>query len=48
MCLFPDAIPATEAVIRDMWSNMRPVTPAAFPGGSEHPENTAVAVWHCR
>ncbi|EEM6847501.1 type-F conjugative transfer system pilin assembly thiol-disulfide isomerase TrbB [Salmonella enterica subsp. enterica serovar Montevideo] len=27
---FPDAIPATEAVIRDMWSNMRPVTPAAF------------------
>ncbi|HFZ6126644.1 TPA: type-F conjugative transfer system pilin assembly thiol-disulfide isomerase TrbB [Escherichia coli] len=27
---FPDAIPATEAVIRDMWSNIRPVTPAAF------------------
>ncbi|EAB9751884.1 type-F conjugative transfer system pilin assembly thiol-disulfide isomerase TrbB [Salmonella enterica subsp. salamae] len=27
---FPDAIPSTEAVIRDMWSNMRPVTPAAF------------------
>ncbi|HBA2781223.1 TPA: type-F conjugative transfer system pilin assembly thiol-disulfide isomerase TrbB, partial [Escherichia coli] len=27
---FPDAIPATEAVIRDMWNNMRPVTPAAF------------------
>lgn len=27
---FPDAIPATEAVIRDMWSTIRPVTPAAF------------------
>ena len=24
------SFPATEAVIRDMWSNMRPVTPAAF------------------
>ncbi|HHE5971915.1 TPA: type-F conjugative transfer system pilin assembly thiol-disulfide isomerase TrbB [Citrobacter braakii] len=27
---FPDAIPATEAVVRDMWGDMRPVTPAAF------------------
>ncbi|ENJ1285676.1 type-F conjugative transfer system pilin assembly thiol-disulfide isomerase TrbB [Salmonella enterica] len=27
---FPEAIPATEAVVRDMWGNMRPVTPAAF------------------
>ncbi|PAX78558.1 type-F conjugative transfer system pilin assembly thiol-disulfide isomerase TrbB [Citrobacter sp. TSA-1] len=27
---FPEAIPATEAVVRDMWSDMRPVTPAAF------------------
>lgn len=27
---FPEAIPATEAVVRDMWGDMRPVTPAAF------------------
>ncbi|WP_085453338.1 type-F conjugative transfer system pilin assembly thiol-disulfide isomerase TrbB [Escherichia coli] len=27
---FPEAIPATDAVIRDMWGDMRPVTPAAF------------------
>lgn len=27
---FPEAIPATEAVIRDMWGSIRPVTPAAF------------------
>ncbi|ENS2472923.1 type-F conjugative transfer system pilin assembly thiol-disulfide isomerase TrbB [Escherichia coli] len=27
---FPDAIPTTEAVVRDMWGDMRPVTPAAF------------------